>query len=189
MLANLSPEEVRNTFGLLGVVYYAEPAGSGLHVDTADFLARIGLPDNSMFSPKADIDDVERSMKMLPSLKEVFGADGPDCPPESEGWEVLGRFVYALVAIDPQDGRVYAFPEGEEFYVPLHADVSSFVHSLIVLEQGGYKGIPNDEEYRSRAAVVNRMQERIVAVDPTPFGTAESEWVRIFEEITMGMWG
>jgi len=45
---------------------------------------------------------------------EKFDAQGRVCPPEARGWLVLAYFSYSLVALDPTDGRVYSFPEGED---------------------------------------------------------------------------
>lgn len=190
MMINIAPEDVLSTFGLTGVTYFPRPAQQPLHAGTALFLSRVGLPSNDTFSPKLDLDDRARLL-CAPSLKLEIESQRGQCPPEAEDWEVLGEFPYALVAIDPSDGRIYALPEGEDLYVPFHGDVSSLVQSLIILEdsQEHYKGLPNDDAgYQARIEAVERMKKRIAEYDETPLHS-DSPWSSLFDEISMGMWG
>ncbi|NUL02560.1 SUKH-4 family immunity protein [Streptomyces lunaelactis] len=192
MLTHIPASTVIETFGLTAVTYFPRTAGGHLHEPTARFLSCVGLPENSFYSPRLDLENqASPRLSNSPTLKAHFEAGGAECPPEAEGWEVLGGFIYATVALDPRDGKIYAFPEGEEFYVPMHADASSLVHSLIVLEQGkaDYKNLPHDDEGAAGAEAAERMKQRITEVDPTPFESADSEWEKLFEEISFGMWG
>ncbi|MFJ8544985.1 SUKH-4 family immunity protein [Streptomyces sp. NPDC093586] len=190
-MINITPRQVVDSFGLTCVTYFPRSAGSHMQSEAAQFLSDVGLPESSFFSCRFDLEDdsLER-IDDRPTLKAAFEADGAECPPESEGWEILGVFNYATIAIDPSDGRIYSFPEGEENYTAMHADLSSLVHSLIALEQGKreYKGLPVDEE-GERARVVDRIRQQISEVDETPFADEDSEWSRLFEEIGFGMWG
>ncbi|WP_345598279.1 SUKH-4 family immunity protein, partial [Streptomyces marokkonensis] len=116
--------------------------------EVTHFLSDVGLPETSFFSSRLDLED--ESLERIdgrPALKTVFEADGAECPPESERWEILGVFNYATIAIDPSDGRIYSFPEGEENYTAMNTDISSFIHSLIALEQGEseHKELPMSE--------------------------------------------
>jgi hypothetical protein len=159
--------------------------------EVADFLSDVGLPESSFFSSRFDLEDESLDrIDGTPTLKAAFEADGAECPPESEEWEILGVFNYATLVIDPSDGQIYSFSEGEENYTAMNADISSFVHSLIVLEQGKseYRGLPVDEG-GERARVVERVRRQISEVDETPFADEDSEWTRLFEEIGFGMWG
>lgn len=149
MLISIAPSQVVDSFGLACVTYFPRSADSHLRSEVAHFLSDVGLPESSFFSSRLDLED--ESMERIddkPTLKTTFEADGAECPPESEGWEILGVFNYATIAIDPSGGRIYSFPEGEENYIAMNADLSSFVHSLIALEQGmsEYKGTPVDEK-------------------------------------------
>ncbi|WP_406102625.1 SUKH-4 family immunity protein [Streptomyces sp. NBC_01003] len=103
-------------------------------------------------------------------------------------WDVLGQLLYSTIAIDPPTGRIYEFPEGEESYLPLNGDISSFVHALIVLKEGerDFKGVKDDS---ARSAAVERMKQDIRGVDETPFADEETVWSRLFDEISLGMWG
>ncbi|WP_079040697.1 SUKH-4 family immunity protein [Streptomyces prasinus] len=191
MLIRITPRQVVDIFGLTCVTYFPRSAGSHMRSEVAHFLSDVGLPESSFFSCRFDLED--ESLERIdgrPTLKTAFEADGAECPPESEGWEILGVFNYATVAIDPSDGRIFSFPEGEENYTAMNADLSSFVHSLLVLEQGKseYKGLPVGEG-DERARVVERARQQISEVDETPFADEDSEWSRIFEEIGFGMWG
>lgn len=191
MLISITPSQVLASFGLTCVTYFPRSADSHMRSEVAHFLSDVGLPESSFFSSRLDLEDesLERG-DGNPTLKAAFDADGAECPPESERWEILGVFNYATIAIDPSDGRIYSFPEGEENYTAMHADLSSFVHSLITLERGAseYKGLPVDEEGQ-RARVVDRIRRQISEVDETPFSDENSEWSRLLEEIGFGMWG
>ncbi|MFE5662702.1 SUKH-4 family immunity protein [Streptomyces niveus] len=191
MLTRIPVSSVIGTFGLTSITYFPRTAGGHLHGPTAEFLSHVGLPENSFYSPRLDLANRKSSrLDDTPSIAEFFEVVGAICPPEAETWEVIGGFIYATVAIDPRDGRIYSFPEGEEFYVPMHADVSSLVHSLIVLEQGkaDYRNLSRDDGGVAAAEAVERMKQRITTVDPTPFASADSEWEKLFEEISFGMW-
>ncbi|MFI8952621.1 SUKH-4 family immunity protein [Streptomyces sp. NPDC053750] len=191
MLISIAPSQVVDSFGLTCVTYFPRSADSHMRSEVAHFLSDVGLPESSFFSSRLDLED--ESMERIddkPTLKAAFEADGAEYPPESEGWEILGVFNYATIAIDPSDGRIYSFPEGEENYIAINADLSSFVHSLIALEQGKRecKGLPVDEE-GERARIVERIRQQISEVDETPFADENSEWSRLLEEIGFGMWG
>ncbi|MEV5441259.1 SUKH-4 family immunity protein [Streptomyces sp. NPDC052644] len=191
MLANITAGKVISTFGLERVTYYPRTAGAHLHAPTAHFLSSVGLPETGFFSARSDLPDETLSQTSYgPSVKASFERDGAECPPEAETWEELGVFQYAMVALDPASGSVYSFPEGEVEYVPMHADVSSFVHSLILLEEAGpeYRGIEQGD-YQAYDQLVSRMEQQIAAVDETPFTHENSEWTALFEEIRNGMWG
>jgi hypothetical protein len=189
VLIDLRAEQIVRTFGLTGVTYFPRPADGHLHVETARFLASVGLPSNKWFSPKLDLDDAAR-LECRPSLKAAFDAEGAVLPPEAEHWEVLGEFLYATVALDPRTGKIYSFAEGEEFYVPMHEDVYSLVHALTIVDTGltELKMLPHDDD-QARKDAVEHLRERLAGTDPTPFAGEDGEWSRFFEEIGFGMWG
>ncbi|MCP9945044.1 SUKH-4 family immunity protein [Streptomyces somaliensis] len=190
MLANISAGKIISTFDRERVTYYPRILGAHLHAPTAHFLSSAGLPENRFFSARPELADETLSQPFyVPSVKASFERDGAECPPEAETWEELGVFQYAMVALDPTNGAVYAFPEGEVEYAPMHADVSSFVHSLIVLEEAEleYKEI-KDGDYQAYDRLGSRMKQQITAVDETPFAHEDSEWTALFEEIRNGMW-
>ncbi|MFC8285975.1 SUKH-4 family immunity protein [Streptomyces cyaneofuscatus] len=189
MLINIQAEQVLHACGLTGVTYFPRTAGGHLHADTARFLSSVGLPTNKFFSPKLDLDDVER-LQYGPSLKAAFEEDQATCPPEAERWEILGEFQYATVALDPDTGRVYSFGEGEQFYLPMHSDVSCLAHAVIELEAGiaRLKSLPQDDEH-AREQAVSQLRQRVSDRDSVPFASEESEWSKLFEEIGFGMWG
>ncbi|MEV0777229.1 SUKH-4 family immunity protein [Streptomyces sp. NPDC050428] len=189
MLIEIQAAQVRRACGLPDVTYFPRTAGGRLHLATAEFLSAVGLPSTKFFSPRVDLDDAER-LRCQPSLKAAFDADPATCPPEAEGWEVLGDFVYATVALDTETGRVYSFGEGEVFYVPMHSDVSCLVHAVIELDGGlsELKRIPHDDQ-QAREQAVSRLRQRVSNRDSLPFASEDSEWSKLFEEIRCGMWG
>ncbi len=189
MLNDIHAEQVLRACGLTGVTYFPRTAGGHLHTGTAGFLATVGLPSNKFFSPKLDLDDPAR-LTCQSSLKAAFDEDGAVCPTEAETWEILGEFQYATVALDPATGRVYSFGEGEEFYVPMHSDVSCLVHAVMTLEAGltELKSIdPDDEQAREQA--VDQLRQQVSGGDDLPFASEDSEWSKLFEEVGFGMWG
>ncbi|MEU9064995.1 SUKH-4 family immunity protein [Streptomyces sp. NPDC048430] len=177
-------------FGLNSVTYLPQAEPRHLHGPTANFLATVGLPESKFFGTRADLDDDSaQRLGFGPSLKIHFERVGSELPPEAETWEHLGDFIYATVALDPRDGRIYAFPEGESDYQPMHSDISSLVHALIILNRGraDYLKLGTDDD-EQRAHIVDRMTEKITAVDPTPFADEEGEWSTLFDQISLNMW-
>ncbi|MFE5974372.1 SUKH-4 family immunity protein [Streptomyces sp. NPDC056460] len=189
MLIDIRADQVLSTFGLTGVTYFPRPTSSRMHPGTARFLATVGLPSSKLFSTKLDLDSPGQ-LECRPSLQVTFDTDGAVLPEGAEQWEVLGEFQYATVALDPQTGRIYSFAEGEEFYVPMHQDVSSLVHTLTVVEAGlaELKKLPHNDD-QARAEAVEALRETITLLDETPFASEDGEWSRFFEEIALGMWG
>lgn len=190
MLTRVTPEDLIKAFGLTSITYFPQAVRGHLHGPTADFLASVGLPESKFFGPRMDLeDDSAQRLRFGPSLKASFERAGSELPPEAETWEKLGEFIYATVALDPRDGRIYAFPEGESDYQPMHTDVSSLVHALIVLNSGRveYRKLgPDDDE--QRAQIVDRMTQEITVVDPAPFTDEEGEWETLFDQIRLNMW-
>ncbi|MFE4367759.1 SUKH-4 family immunity protein [Streptomyces sp. NPDC056835] len=190
MLTHVTPEAVIEAFGLTSITYFPQAAPGHLHGPTAEFLATVGLPESKFFGPRMDLEgDSAQRLRFGPSLKASFERDGSELRPEAETWEELGDFVFATVALDPRDGRIYAFPEGESDYQLMHEDVSSLVHALTVLNRGRVdfrKLEPDDDE--QRAQIVDRMTKEITAVDPAPFTDEEGEWETLFDQIRLNMW-
>ncbi|MFI9210469.1 SUKH-4 family immunity protein [Streptomyces sp. NPDC053253] len=189
MLIDLRADQVLSAFGLTGVTYFPRPTSSRMHPGAARFLATVGLPSSKLFSTKLDLDSPDQ-LGCRPSLQASFDAEGAILPEGTEQWEVLGEFRYATVALDPQTGQIYSFAEGEEFYVPMHQDVSSLVHTLTVAETGlaKLKKLPRNDG-QARAEAVETVRESITRVDETPFASEDGEWTRFFEEVALGMWG
>ncbi|WP_405848738.1 SUKH-4 family immunity protein [Streptomyces niveus] len=114
MLTRITPDAVIEAFGLTSITYFPQVVPGRLHGPTADFLATVGLPANKFFGARLDLDNGStQRLRFGPSLKASFERTGSELLPEAETWEQLGDFIYATVALDPQDGRIYAFPEGE----------------------------------------------------------------------------
>jgi hypothetical protein len=190
MVTHVTPEAAIEAFGLTSMTYFPRAAPGHLHAPTADFLANVGLPESKFFGTRMDLeDDSAQRLGFGPSLKASSARVGSELPPEVETWALLGYFIYAAVALDPRDGRIYAFPEGEINYQPMHADVSSLVHALIVLNRGrlDYLQLETDDD-EQRLRIVDRMTQAITAADPTPFADEEGEWETLFDQISSNMW-
>ncbi|MFB7239347.1 SUKH-4 family immunity protein [Streptomyces sp. NPDC056269] len=183
-----APDQVLSAFGLTGVTYFPRATSSRMHPGTASFLATVGLPSSKVFSTKLDLYSPGQFECRL-FLQATFDAEGAVLPEGTEKWEVLGEFQYATVALDPQTGQIYSFAEGEEFYFPMHQDVSSLVHTLTVVETGlaELKKLPRNDD-QARTGAVEALRETITRIDETPFASEDSQWSRFFEEIALGMW-
>ncbi|MEU9441932.1 SUKH-4 family immunity protein [Streptomyces sp. NPDC048304] len=106
------------------------------------------------------------------------------CPEESRRWWVLGYLFTSLIALDPQSGKVYAFPESEEQYILLHRDLESLVFSLIE-----FRKLEVDHENDvDPAEIAERFRHVVGAFDPTPFADEESQWNLSLQELEDGMW-
>ncbi|MFF9340264.1 MULTISPECIES: SUKH-4 family immunity protein [unclassified Streptomyces] len=157
------PSQATRQFGLRAVTYHPRVPGAHLHAATAEFLASVGLPGNKFFSPRLDLETgVLPRLDHGASLTASLAGDGIGCPPGAERWEVVGGFVFSMVALDPESGMVYALSEGEPEPLLMHADVSSLVYALMVLERGkaDYQGIHADadtESHKQRNAVERRI--------------------------------
>jgi hypothetical protein len=180
----VTPDELLETFGPTGVVYFPRHDAPDTELDprTADFLSRVGLPDNDYFKSKAGIGQ-EESIR----LAEWFTPDGGRLPPRCRSWLVLAHFVASVIALDPVDGKVYAFGEGESptSFSQLHRDIESLVHALLLFARF-------DEQERGESgdieSEVRQLRSRIEAFDPLPFLDGRSQWALICEEVVDGIW-
>ncbi|GAA0927829.1 hypothetical protein GCM10009549_50090 [Streptomyces thermoalcalitolerans] len=89
-----------------------------------------------------------------------------------------------LIALDPETGKVYSFPEGETRYTLLHRDVESLVFVRVKfrkLEVAHENGAAPKE-------IAERFRRVVGAFDPTPFADNESQWNLSLEELEHGMW-
>lgn len=179
----VTPSEVIAAFGVDGVTYY--PLDSSIpglrHEKTAKFLSSVGIPHDDVFMSRAEVGAADPEIIVV---GEKFDAQGRICPPEARGWLVLAYFSYSLVALDPADGRVYSFPEGEDSCIPLHRDVESLTYSLLALK--GFGNSVQGEEGRESSAA--QMRNSIESFDSLPFADPESEWNVIYDEIEDGVW-
>ncbi len=173
------------------MVYFAIPADSSLHRETGRFLSSVGLPTSRWFTPLDDLAERE-GITFTPGLADYFDEDdGADALHGRERWGVLVALLHWTLLIDPESGKVYSLPEGEDEITYVHADVSSLVHALIVLEEGARecRSASDGPDYALHAEIVERMRSHITEIDQTPFASDDSCWSRLFEEIAMGMWG
>jgi hypothetical protein len=176
----VTPDELIRTFGLSGVVYFPryESAEHTFHAKTADFLNIVGLPHDDQFLSRTEGDTI--------SIAEHHAEHGDALPKECRSWLMLGWFQYMEVALDPGDGKVYAFGEGDplDAYSQLHRDVESLVYTLVAFsefQEACSDGARLDE-------LESRFKEKIDAFDPIPFSDEGSEWVRIIDGVLEESW-
>ncbi|GHA18994.1 SUKH-4 family immunity protein [Streptomyces echinoruber] len=172
-------------YGLDNVVYFPQyPIGAPVDPHAMNLLSSVGLPHSEAFSSKEDpADPYEPGFDPI-VLGSRFDHYGIPCPPESRTWWLLGYLFTSLIALDPESGRVYAFPEGETEYILLHRDVESLLFALIEfrkLEVDHDNGVDPEE-------LAERFRRIVGSFDPTPFADEESQWNLSLEELEHGIW-
>ncbi|GGX31646.1 hypothetical protein GCM10010297_61370 [Streptomyces malachitofuscus] len=179
----VSPDELVSAFGLTGVVYFPRHDGPSNRLDsrTADFLSGVGLPDATYFMSKAAVGQEESV-----DLAEWFGPEDGSLPEECRTWLVLAHFAASLLALDPENGKVYAFGEGEplDAYTQLHRDVESLVHALLLFQR--FEQDADDADGVDER--LDRLRTRIEAFDPLPFEDEQSQWALVLDEVAEGIW-
>lgn len=180
----VTPEDLLGAFGLSSVVFFPRYNSSDNQVDrrTADFLSQVGLPDDEYFNSKASIGQKESI-----ALAEWYRPEDGPLPPECRSWLVLAYFAASVIALDPSNGKVYAFSEGSplDSYALLHRDVESLVYALYLFKKFVELEREDDGEVEEQ---VERLRARIEAFDPLPFEDEQSQWALIFDEVIDGIW-
>jgi hypothetical protein len=179
----VTPDELLSTFGLSGVVYLPryESSDNRLDTRTADFLSRVGLPDGEQSKSKASIGQEESI-----NLTEWFKPEDRPLPDECHSWLVLGYFAASVIALAPENGKVYAFGEGEplDSYTQLHRDVESPAYALHLFKKFD-EHRPDDADIEEQ---VERLRTQVEAFDSLPFESDQSQWNLIFYEVIEGIW-
>ncbi|MFF2227585.1 SUKH-4 family immunity protein [Streptomyces globisporus] len=159
------------------------PAGAAAHDDdrTALLLSIVGLPDTAWFMSKASLrtdDPVD--------LVSWYGSRGT-VPLACRHRLVLGRFAETTLALDPDEGTVYALADGEEELncSPIHRDVESLVYALTKFEALCQELESGEGEVEVR---VDALRGEITELDPLPFADEDSPWSLAFEEVVDGIW-
>ncbi|WBO64625.1 SUKH-4 family immunity protein [Streptomyces camelliae] len=183
----VSSNEVLESFGLTGVVYFPrfDSADNLLDERTALFLSQVGLPHTNWFKSKASVGQDESI-----SLTEWFSPEDGPLPEECRNWLVLAYFAASLIALDPETGKVYAFGEGEplDSYAELHTDVESLVYSLHLFQQFLQHERDERGEETELEARAESLRSRISEFDALPFQDDESQWNLVLEEVLDGIW-
>ncbi|MGA5045219.1 SUKH-4 family immunity protein [Streptomyces arboris] len=178
----VTADDVRSVFGLTGVVHFPryDAPHNRLNYRTASFMSSIGLPDTEWFMSKASLrtdDPID--------LVNWYGSRGT-VPTPCQHWIVLGLFADTTLALDPDQGTVYALGDGEELvYRPIHRDVESLVYALTKFEALRRQLENDDEETEER---VDALRCEITEFDPLPFADEDSQWHLAFEEVIDGIW-
>uniref|UniRef100_UPI0004CB076B SUKH-4 family immunity protein n=1 Tax=Streptomyces sp. NRRL WC-3725 TaxID=1463933 RepID=UPI0004CB076B len=143
----VTADDVRSVFGLTGVVHFPryDAPHNRLNYRTASLLSSIGLPDTEWFMSKASLRPDDPM-----DLVSWYGSRG-SVPAPCQHWLVLGFFADTKLALDPDQGTVYALGDGEELvYYPIHRDVESLVYALTKFEALRRQLENDDEETEER---------------------------------------
>ncbi|MFD3779712.1 SUKH-4 family immunity protein [Streptomyces sp. NPDC058612] len=181
----VTSQSLISAFGLGGITYFPHQIAEAV-VDprTANFLSTIGLPASDVFSTRADLKDPYSPEIDAITIGSRFDHYNIECPDESRPWWSLGYFFTSLLALDPESGKVYAFPEGADRYIELHRDVESLTFALIELRKVEIER----ENGSDPEELASRFREIVEAFDPTPFSDEESQWNLSLEEFEFGIW-
>ncbi|MFD3699601.1 SUKH-4 family immunity protein [Streptomyces sp. NPDC058646] len=184
MSFSVTPEDVISVCGLGGVTYFPHQGAAGLEPRTANFLSTVGLPTSDVFTARTDVKDPYDPEIGAITIGSRFDHYGLQCSDESRSWWSLGYLFTSLLAVDPESGKVYAFPEGAIDCIELHRDIESLAFALIELR----KLEIDHENGADPEELAARFREAVEAFDPTPFADEESQWTFSMEELEQGIW-
>ncbi|MER6348313.1 SUKH-4 family immunity protein [Streptomyces sp. NPDC001595] len=182
----MNSAEMIRAYGLENVVYFPRhEAGPSADARALTLLSAVGLPHSVSFSSRMDPEDPYDTSFDPVALGGFFGRHGIPCPEECRSWWKLGTLFTSVVALDPESGKVYGFPEGSWKPVPLHRDVESLMFGLIEFRR---IEDAHDAEEEEPEELAERFRETLREFDPTPFEDEESQWNVILEELENGIW-
>ncbi|CAM5640327.1 hypothetical protein SALBM311S_11802 [Streptomyces alboniger] len=185
MNPSVTPDGMIEAYGVANVVYFPrESAGAPVDVHAATLLSFVGIPHSEAFTSKEDPEHSYEPGFDAVTLGSRFDRYGIPCPPESRSWWLLGHLFTSLIALDPESGKVYAFPESESKYILVHRDVESLLFSLIEFRK---LEVDHDNDVDPEELVA-RFKSVVGAFDPTPFADEDSQWNLSLEELEHGMW-
>ncbi|MEU9479254.1 SUKH-4 family immunity protein [Streptomyces sp. NPDC048191] len=173
-------------YGLTNVVFFPQHPihGSADGPQPTSLLSSVGLPHSAIFTSKTDLEHMYEFGFNPTTLAGLLGHLGRPFPYETRAWWPLGYLFTSLIAVDPESGRVYSFPESEEHYILLHRDVESLLFALIELRK-----LEVDHDNNVAPEELSERFRRVVgAFDPTPFADEESQWNLSLEELEHGIW-
>ncbi|WP_405851598.1 SUKH-4 family immunity protein [Streptomyces sp. NBC_00090] len=171
--------ELISRFGITGINLFPRYSHlPPLHEKTAAFLGAVGLPHSEQFMSRTEGDPVNLSAR--------FSEGDGGLPKECDTWLEIGWFQNVIIALDPTDGKVYAFPEGSplEDYEQLNRDVESLVYTVVAFEEfaASCEGADDLDFLESR------FKNHINRFDPIPFGDEDSQWSRIADDVLESNW-
>lgn len=182
---SVTSTDLIEAYGLDKVVYFPQyPVGDSVDSRALNLLGSVGLTHSECFTSKDDPEDPYEPGFDPIALGSRFDHYGIPCPPESRTWWLPGYLFTSLIALDPETGKVYSFPESETRYILLHRDVESLIFALIEfrkLEVAHENGADPEE-------ISERFRRAVSVFDPTPFADEESQWNLSLEELEHGMW-
>ncbi|WP_262387183.1 SUKH-4 family immunity protein [Streptomyces sp. TRM49041] len=161
----------------------------GFRDEAVDFLVNVGVPA---------VPDLELLFKIGPDFDaehlcsyEQLLQLGWQVSPDVSRWVKLGYFPISMVAIDPVDGVVYQFAEGSMRPSMLHADLSSFVKTIIsaAVAEGKCSELSDEEDAEVLLnEYVSAVRVSIQNIDPLPFENPHNEWNEIFGNLEAGIY-
>ncbi|MDI7787904.1 MULTISPECIES: SUKH-4 family immunity protein [Streptomyces] len=159
-------------YGLDNIIYFPQSGTAGFDARSAAFLSFAGLPRSEVFTSREDVEDPYPADLDAVTLGSRFDHCGMPCLAESRPWWMLGYLFTSLIALDPTPGKVYAFPEGSDGYIPLHRDVESLVYALVE-----FRKLEIDHDYDVDPEELSaRFKETADAFDPALFADDDSQW-------------
>ncbi|MFF5505899.1 SUKH-4 family immunity protein [Streptomyces roseolus] len=184
MNPSVTPQKMLDSYGLQNTIYFPQATGVEFHTPSANLLSTVGLPHSEVFISREEVPNPYPESLDSITLGSRFDHFDTPCPPESRAWWALGYLFETLVAVDPQSGKVYGFPEGEPGYTELHRDVESLLFTLIE-----FRKLEVDHDNDVDPEVLSaRFKQVVGAFDSTPFADENSQWNQSLEELENGIW-
>ncbi|MGA4980161.1 SUKH-4 family immunity protein [Streptomyces cinereoruber] len=180
---SVTPQQMIDSYKLQNITYFPQSSTVKFHSPSATLLSSVGLPNSEVFISREEVPDPHPHTDSITLGNRFRHLDIP-CPEESREWWALGYLFESLVAVDPETGKVYAFPEGEPGYTELHRDVESLLFTLIEFRKLEVDH-DNDVDPEELSA---RFREVVGEFDSTPFADENSQWNLSLEELENGIW-
>ncbi|MEU2655128.1 SUKH-4 family immunity protein [Streptomyces sp. NPDC007325] len=180
----MTPQKMMETYGLQNITFFPQPPTIDCHTPFANQLSNIGLPHSEVFISREKVPNPYPGNLDFMTLEIRFTHLGIRCPAESRTWWALGYLFESLVAVDPESGKVYAFPGGEAGYTELHRDVESLLFTLVEFRR---LEVDHDNDVDPEALSA-RFRQVVGGFDSTPFADEDSPWNLSLEELEHGIW-
>lgn len=161
----------------------------GFSGETARLLTEVGIPELHRYGLRFELPG-EFDPEWVNKAEELR-EDGWEVGPEADGWVSVGYFPTDHVVVDPRTGEVYQLAEAEPVPLRIHADLSSFLRTIVVAAETGEACAAvsrRPDEVERWNALSDQGRAAVEAVDPLPFAHEESEWVRLFDSMAAGMY-
>lgn len=161
------------------------------HVDSRAFLADIGIPKAEGVLVEIRDDLAEGFTPLLSHRPATTLENHEGAPADFSHWIHLGTAMSNDMALDGKTGVVYDISDEVRAITPLHADLSSMVYGMWLLQkrrpdyspEGSVVMLPVEE----LESISEEIEAELSRIDPMPFD-GPTVWEGVISDIAGGMW-